>query len=286
MGETNVLSFQELVANSRHLGVYPDAMISLLEIMEDPLVDADTLLPIVQTDQGLTAGLLKICNSPLFGLRREVGSVKEALVRLGNLAFARLAFLVSVDRMLQCDLPAYRLGCDEIRNHGLAVGYAASRLSAAAGRADLKLAAFTAGILHDCGKVLLDEALGASIPPEARGGDGRLDPAFEIAMTGYDHAKAGAGLLSYWGMPQVIVQAVRCHHRVDAAGGYRDLTSIVWGADTVVHLAGSGIELDPEDPDSPYAMFLDHGIDVAAVQDMIDGMPNERQELLALAARG
>ena len=279
-----MLSFQELLASGRHLGVHPDAMISLLKVMEDPLVGADALLPIVEADAGLTAGLLKLCNSSAYGSRREVGSAQDALVLLGNRAFARLAFLASVDRMVQRDLRAYRLTGDEIRAHGLAVGVAAAKLAERTGLQESKLLAFTAGILHDCGKILLDPHLQGRIPDEARGSRGRVDPALEIAFTGYDHGKAGAGLLSTWGLPQCVVQAIRCHPRPDVAGTYRSLAGVLWAADTVVHLAADGAVLDARDPDSPYRLFLEQGLEPALIQEMIDGLPADQQELAALAA--
>ena len=70
-----MLSLQELLAEGDHLGMHPDPLVALLEAMEDPLVEAEVLLPIVQTDPGLTSSLLRLCNSSAFGARREIGSV-------------------------------------------------------------------------------------------------------------------------------------------------------------------------------------------------------------------
>jgi len=280
-----MLSYPEILAAGQGLGVHPDAMVSLLEVMEDPLVDAETLLPIVENDPGLTGGLLKLCNSSAYGARREIGSVRDALVFLGNRAFARLAFVASVDRMIQEDLIAYRLETDEIRAHGLAVAYAAAKLVDHTGQSERKLQAFTAGLLHDCGKILLDPYLIGRVPDEAYGGHGRLDPSLELAFTGYDHAKAGAGLLSAWGLPQDVVQAIRCHHRPDVAGHYRSLSSVVWAADTVAHLAADGALLDADDPGSPYRAFLDQGLPPDLIQDMITGFPATQSELTTQASR-
>ena len=80
-------SVEALVQASPCLSTRPQTMATLLDVLDDPVVEADRLLPIVETDPGLTARLLKLCNSPLYGLSRRVGSVKEALVRVGNRAF-------------------------------------------------------------------------------------------------------------------------------------------------------------------------------------------------------
>ncbi len=87
-----MISFQQLISHADKLGVHPEAMQTLMNVMDDPVVDAETLLPIVEKDMGLTANLLSICNSPIYGMRREIGSVREALVLLGNFAFAASRF--------------------------------------------------------------------------------------------------------------------------------------------------------------------------------------------------
>ena len=280
-----MLAFQDLIANADNLGVHPRIMVILMKAMDDPSIGAEELIPTVETDPGLTARLLSICNSPIYGMRRQVDSVRDALVRLGNIAFCRVAFLASAEKMMLEDLETYGMTSRDFRQHSLSVALAASRLAGGLGLDRIKLQAFTAGMLHDCGKVLLDKPLRRRVPLSGRGGYGRIDPAVELAYTGYTHGKAGAGLLSYWGLPQTIVQAVRCHHHHDTAGDYSTLAGLVWAADTIVHLARVGAVLDPDDPSSPYTMFLDQGLPPEVVQQVIDSIPVNDLDLISQAAK-
>jgi putative nucleotidyltransferase with HDIG domain len=280
-----MLSFQELVDHADNLGVHPETMAMLVEAMEDPTVGSEKLLPVVETDPILTARMLRIVNSPVYGMRREVDSTREALVRLGNVAFCRLVFLISTEQLMLDDLKAYDITGSEFRKHSLAVALAASRLASVLGHPEKRAQAFTAGMLHDCGKLLLDSSIVGRVPFLAQGGHGRIDPAVEIAFTGYDHGKAAAGLLSYWGLPQTIVQAVRCHHNHNVAGDYSSLAGLVWAADMIVHLARDGAVLDPDNPASPYQMFLDQGMSPIIVQQVIDSIPVDELELISQAAK-
>ncbi len=280
-----MLSFQNLVAKADKLGVHPETMAMLVEAMEDPTAGSEKLLPIVETDPVLTARLLRIVNAPVYRMRREVDSTQEALVRLGNVAFCRLVFLINTEQLMLNDLESYDITCSEFRKHSLAVALAASRLASVHGHPEKRAQAFTAGLLHDCGKLLLDSTIEGRVPVLAQGGHGRIDPAVEIAFTGYDHGKAAAGLLSYWGLPQTIVQAVRCHHHHDTAGDYSSLAGLVWAADMIVHLARDGAVLDPDDPASPYQMFLDQGLSPEIVQQVIDSIPTDELDLISQAAQ-
>ncbi len=109
-------------------------MVSLLEIVDDPVVEVTRLLPIVERDAGLTAGLLKLCNSPMYNFKRRIGSPREALVLVGNLTFARMCFTLAMKPVLERDLPVYSLGLDELWRHCLGTAYGAAFLVKVSGR--------------------------------------------------------------------------------------------------------------------------------------------------------
>jgi HD-like signal output (HDOD) protein len=98
-------SLQDLIATAPGLSARPDSVASLMDIIEDPVVEADQIVPIIERDPGLTAGLLKLCNSPVYSFRRRIGSPREALVLVGNLTFARLCFALSLEPVIHRDLP-------------------------------------------------------------------------------------------------------------------------------------------------------------------------------------
>lgn len=226
-------SLQSLVASAPGLSARPDSVISLLDIIEDPVVDVDKLLPIVQHDPGLTAGLLKLCNSPMYNFKRRIGSPRDALVLVGNLTFARLCFALSLEPVLNNDLPGYDLDFDDLWKHSLITAYGSAYLVKSIGLGDLRDRAFTAGLLHDIGKLVLDHNLAEEKQESGCG----ITLETERQCTGFDHAEAGAALLDSWDFPEQVVEAVRWHHSPWEAGEHQRLALAVGVANEVGNFA-------------------------------------------------
>lgn len=233
-------SLQDLIATAPGLSARPDSVASLMDIIEDPEVEADKIVPIIERDPGLSAGLLKLCNSPVYSFRRRIGSPREALVLVGNLTFARLCFALSLEPVLTQHLPGYCLDFDTLWKHSLVTAYGSAFLVKAAGQGKLRERAFTAGLLHDIGKLVLDRGLAqATTPDEMPGNDHSPTLDFERRKTGYDHAEAGAALLDSWELPTEIVAAIRWHHEPLQAVEHKRLALAVGVADKVAHFAVS-----------------------------------------------
>ncbi len=231
-------SLQDLIATAPGLSARPDSVASLMDIIEDPVVEADQIVPIIERDPGLTAGLLKLCNSPVYSFRRRIGSPREALVLVGNLTFARLCFALSLEPVIHRDLPGYQLDLDTLWQHSLSTAYGSAFLVKAIGRSELKDRAFTAGLLHDIGKLVLDQGLAEGQNQEAPGEPLRAPTmAEERSQMGYDHAEAGAALLESWELPEEITQAIRWHHEPLKAGDHQRLALAIRVADEVAHFA-------------------------------------------------
>ncbi len=229
-------SLQDLIATAPGVSARPDSVAALMDVIDDPLVAASKLLPVVERDPGLTAGLLKLCNSSLYNLKRIIGTPREALVMVGNIAFARLCFTLSLEPALQRQLPGYQLDLGGLWQHSLAAAYGSSYLMSGMGRRDLSDRAFTAGLLHDIGKLVLDQTLADGDEPVSPTPGVTQGCAVERRRTGYDHAEAGAALLDSWGLPEEIVAAVRWHHEPDQAGEHKRLAQSVEVADRISHV--------------------------------------------------
>ena len=239
-------SLQDLIAAAPGVSARPESVVSLMEIIEDPVVEVTRLLPIVERDPGLTAGLLKLCNSPIYNFKRRIGSPREALVLVGNMTFARMCFTLSMNPVLDRDLPGYSLGMDQLWRHCLGTAYGAAFLVKAIGQGELRDRAFTAGLLHDIGKLILDVNIGEVIfdPTVVNGRREfvrrknrlRITQDIERCQTGFDHAEAGAGLLESWDFPPQLVDAVRWHHDPSQADNQR-LAKAIQVADKVVRFS-------------------------------------------------
>jgi len=158
---------------------------------------------LICTDPALTARVLRLANSAYYGSARQVFSVQDAVTLLGMNGIQKLCLLAGSYPWLQGGLPAYGLAPGALLNHSLAA--AVGTKAAAEGMGMNGEAAFTAGLLHDIGKV----GLATWIPPEQAPVKTWLD---ERMATGFDHAQIGGELARRWNLPQELVEAIACHH--------------------------------------------------------------------------
>lgn len=281
-------SLQALIDAAPGVSARPDSVLSLLDIIEDPTVGAGKLVPIVERDPGLSAGLLKLCNSPMYNFNRRIGSPAEAMVLVGNLTFARLCFTLSLEPVLHKDLPGYCLDMDTLWQHSLATAYGSAFLVAAIGRKDLRDRAFTAGLLHDIGKLVLDDNLASAAQASAMDPN-NVEPQNGITLdlerrrTGFDHAEVGAALVESWNFPEELVNGIRWHHDPGKAGDGRRLALAINVADRVSHFSGnlkagsSAIEKWVQNT------FESAAFPFESILNLADTVANKQNNILALA---
>ena len=131
---------------------------------------------------------------------------------LGNRRTATLAFATSMAPVLRRDLLGYGLSREQFWNHSLLTAAAAARVVTVSGNADAQCEAFTAGLVHDLGMLVLDPVLGAAkLVIKGEGSPFGLS-GVERETLGYDHSMAGASLAESWGFPDVLCHAIEHHH--------------------------------------------------------------------------
>jgi len=210
---------QDIVASTGELPALPATTARLLALLDDDTVGVGAVLDVIGNDPALTANLLKLSNSAYYGLRRQVGTVQEALVMLGNRTVVSLAFATSLGDVLRGPLAGYRLERDALWRHSLAVGVGAAQLVDAGGVRGLRERAFTAGLVHDVGKLILNAPLKAKLQqlPQSAGFDVLVRG--ERGILGFDHAEAGAALAAAWNFPAALAGVIGGHHDLARAAG-------------------------------------------------------------------
>jgi len=272
-------SLKDLISSAPGISARPDSIISLLEIIEDPVVEVKNLLPIVEQDPGLTAGLLKLCNSPLYNFKRRIGSPRDALVLVGNMTFARLCFTLSLEPVLHNDLPGYDFDLDDLWKHSLTTAYGAAFLVKSIGLGDLRDRAFTAGLLHDIGKLVLDHGL----VEQKNNSDGVVTMDTERNCTGFDHAEAGAALLESWDVPPQVVEAVRWHHDPLQAGEHKRLALAVGVANLVGSFATNLRGGSPAVERWVHKTFDSSAFPLESISNLASTISSKNQNVLSLA---
>lgn len=228
----------------------------LNQALADDRSDASTVAAIIGEDPSLSGEILKVVNSALFGLRREITSISEAVSLLGFVMVRNLALSVSVYRSARKTDKRGALQIERLQQHALQTARIASSMASNRIFAD---ECYLAGLLHDTGKLvflMLQPDFNVEIQQEARR-TGRTPHEVEQALGGgVTHAEAGAYLLHTWGMPYSIIEAAAFHHRPEGVSQNRfDTLAAVHVANRLAHdpndtcdeyLASIGVTRNPE----------------------------------------
>jgi len=237
---------EQLAAGVQDLPSLPAVVMELLGSIEQEDIDISVLAKKVSYDGALTAKTLRLANSSAFGLQVKVTTIQQAITFLG---FQATRNLITAAALTGC-FPSGRCpGFDDraFWRHSIATA-ACARGLARRMRFNQDFA-FTAGLLHDIGKLVLvtahpdayAEVLAWRV---AHGGEWREA---ERAVLGLDHVDAGVALADHWQFSDTMRQAIAFHH-APATQGAGFLAAIVHVADAIVHgldLAGDEHELVP-----------------------------------------
>lgn len=207
---------RQVVSNIRNLPTPPIVFHQIQKVIGDPKVSAGHVAAILSEDPAMSVKVLKLTNSAFYGLTREVDSVKQAVVIIGMEAIKNLVLSASVLDMFKgknVDLEFQ----ERFWRHSLATAFC-SRLLArnldARGEIDPDTA-FSAGLLHDIGKIVI----ACFLPEEyARYRDARVTDResatwqVEEQALGYTHAQIGALLSVQWKLPHTLGESITFHH--------------------------------------------------------------------------
>jgi putative nucleotidyltransferase with HDIG domain len=202
----------------------------------------------IRQDQVISAKVIKLCNTALIGLRKKVDSIERALIVLGEKKLLQLVISASVQSLFSEAMMGYSLCKGGIFQHAVGTGVVAQELAAFTGRSPIDLA-YTAGLLHDIGKVPLDQYMTAQAPffySAANTADGDFS-LLEKERFGISHTEAGARMGERWLLPDNLVDVIRHHHYPEQATVDQDLTTLVYIADLLMSKFQAGNEFEKLD---------------------------------------
>jgi putative nucleotidyltransferase with HDIG domain len=194
------------------LSAQPAAAEQVLRLVSSPRSSASDLARVVETDPALAARVMRLANSPYYGAARRVSSTQHAIVMLGFDTVRGLA--VSAAFSLLDGRGG--VGPDGFWRHSVTTAAAASTIAKLVGASTTD--AFSVGLLHDIGAVLLHRRDPVKYAEVMRAPTVSRMVTAELAAFGITHAQAGASALDAWGFPHAFVEAVALHeHGVELA---------------------------------------------------------------------
>ncbi len=206
---------------------------------------------ILSKDQALVARLLKIANCGLYGRSRSITSIPEAVVLIGLDNLKKMVYAVSAERMTRNKLTHYDYHTNQgFWHHAMGVAHTTRILAEASPRCSMHgEEGFVAGLLHDVGKLILDDYLetepGAHVSREE-----------ETDAVGLDHAELADYILKQWNLPESICAAVRFHHDYESGEEWSTSAAALSLAQGICGIWGIGrkvpVDLSQEVPITPF----------------------------------
>lgn len=264
-----VETLKSLVTDMRSLAPFPHVATTVLSLASQPGVVPEQLIAVIQTDPGLTAKVLKLCNSAYYGFQREIASLEEAGNMVGVRTLTNLVLTSCSARYFQEQSTA-----SEAAWQGSVATAVASRMVAqVVGRVEPERA-YTSGLLLNVGELVLAQLTDEErdrVEAEVQAGRSRVQA--ERVILGMSHAEVGARLVTRWMLPEVLTDTIRHHHTPERAERNPLLTA-------TVHLGEALAEsLAVEDEDSAAASFgARYGVSDAA-WELTDLLPHVLLEL-------
>lgn len=197
------------------VGPLPMPAWRMVHAVEDGRASAHTVADIFEDDLLASRRIMRLANGAQHAQLGPVGSLIEAVYRLGALAILKM-ILTDYLRNLDGSAPIYRLTSADFGRHAEATSAAVVLIGRYASENGISRAAPIAGMMHDIGKVMIARCMEKHGPGRLNelGGESRLFADIERDVVGLDHAETGALLARRWGLPGVMVHAIHDHHRL------------------------------------------------------------------------
>jgi len=204
---------ERLVRDAEGLPPCPAVLAKVGALSKDANSSARDLGRVIGTDEALTSRLIKLVNSPFYGLRGTISTVTQAVVILGYQEIKNIVYSVQAEDVFRKGAASGGIDVVALWDHSLQVAVVARELSYRV-RYAVPEEVFVAGIIHDLGQVILNELLGDEYRKfRARAhADNRDLAAAEREAFGTDHAEIGSRLTAKWNFPELLQIAVRHHH--------------------------------------------------------------------------
>jgi putative nucleotidyltransferase with HDIG domain len=232
--------FRKDIEKIDNLPTLPTVYAEVDRLCKDPEVGADDLSAVIQADPSITLKLLNLANSAFFGFTRQISSVRDAISLLGNQTVRNTILNIAVFEATKNPEASAGLDKNQFWLHSAGVGAVARFLSEKLGLE--REECFTAGIIHDMGKIVLD-SLYSEFYAEvlARVADSSTSLyAAEEEVIGLDHGALGRELAEAWSLPPELTDAVAHHHAPGRAQADPEIAALVHVGDVVSRKLGVG----------------------------------------------
>lgn len=240
----------------------PEIIFKIYALIRDPRSNLSDFERILQNDPALTAHILKIANSPYYGLPRRITNLRLALSLLGIEEIGRVVIGIKLQRRLQKSFNNLSFDFNIYWQHSRQAGKLCELLAAEL-IPERKMELFVCGLLHDVGKLILDQFFPEEwMEVRARYAMQQENmEAIEREILGFDHAQLAAEFLDCWNLPDNLTEPIRCHHNPFAAEKYPKSALVLFAADRTAAWLSTKKEVylstqEPMEPDETWQQVV------------------------------
>jgi putative nucleotidyltransferase with HDIG domain len=254
----------------------PQVALKVLQLMAQQTdTKFDDLAEEIKKDQVIASRVLHYCNAPVFGFSQNIASIERALVLLGENNLLEIVISSAVNYTYTDKDNGYALMQGGLYRHALAAAYVAKEIANFTGSVDPGQA-YTAGLIHDIGKIVLDGFVADLLPffyqhLEQQTAD--LN-AFESQQFDTNHMEVGAKLATKWELPENLTAAISYHHTPERAPeGVQKLVYVTYLADLLATHYLAGVELERVTTDQLESGLTAVGLRSSQLPLIIDNIP-------------
>lgn len=264
----------EISQSIKDLQPIPQVALKILRLINDELYEIHSLTDEIRKDQVISARTLQLCNSVMFATLKKIESLDHALVMLGKGLLLKFVISASLNNFFNQIGSGYSLCKGGLYHHAVGTAVIAEKLAALTKKAEPSVA-YTAGLLHDIGKVVLDQFIYSRFPLFYRelNEKGKNFAEVEKRVLGTDHTEAGLELAQNWSFPESLIETIRHHHEPENAKKHKELVNIVYLADLLMSRFHTGLELERLNTDALASRLETIGFSLGTLPELIDHIP-------------
>lgn len=253
----------------------PQVALKVLRLIDQNSYAIETIAEEIRQDQVISARTLQLANSAMFAVKRAIDTLDHAIVFLGQDLLVKLVITAAVQSYYEQSAMGYALCKGGIYHHAIGCAQVAEALARKSRRVEPGRA-YTAGLLHDIGKVVLDQYVTEAYPLFYRQVIEKMENTVdtEKRFIGIDHTEVGFMLARQWSFPPALVNTIRHHHHPEKAGEHSDLTLIVYLADLLMSRFHSGLEIERLDTNTLTTHLESLAFKTDDFADLVDTIPS------------
>lgn len=270
-------SKNQLAETIEDVKAVPQIVLKVIRMIQDEKSHMFKVAREMRQDQVISAKVLRLCNSAYFSRKVNICSIDRALVLLGEKRILKLIFSSAFEDFFLNSNEGYSLCRGGLFYHAIGTAMICEKLAGLTGLIVPDMA-YTAGLLHDIGKVVLDQYLGNAYPFFYRRTQLEGDELVTVEREafGIGHDEVGEMLAKQWSLPDHIVEIIRYHHYPEYASSDNiNLAHLVYLADLIMSRIMVGQELERIDTRSLWVRLERIGFRMDQFASIIDNIPSQ-----------